>query len=1106
MANPFEYIVYEPDQVLTNEHLNETFNYLDQQNRWTRNKLIGIGIVCGLDIVLNPGVIEVTKGCGITSQGYLIAQEATNYTYYIPYSPVEIPGDLPFDHGAKLPFYAPFWATKKIWQLITDDQYAALESAKQLTAVTISSATSFLQDYVVALFLEAKETDLKNCNMQDCNNSGATMAFAIRPLLVAIKDLPEVLADSTNNKPTAPAANIPHQISLKRFNVPYAALNSTADVLNAFANIVDDTTLTQVSNAYNFAFQKYGGLVNVATNPFANLLANLKSYRNTVLTQNQVFIQYFYDFVDDLIKAWYEFSVKVSDINDTCCPDENLFPLHLILGLASDDTDPFTKDAYRDYFMYSGLFSQNEDAVSGAMLLFNRMVIMANKFTVQSQALQLQATLKITPSQYEYPWLSERAIPYYYQVNAAGAELYKYWNYHKTSHGSAAFNLGYNANLYNSNTAVTQPLLYDIEYNNFFRIEGFIGQNYNNVLTNILNQRQQYNLPFDVVAVSADQLKAGATLPQCNINDLETDYKLIIGEAACKIHLVFCFISKLPYKVVAYNSRKKTDTGLFETDKPVALKFSAFKVNVEAIDASGTAATAAYKKGDFMRQYCPAVADTIGSAYLNSLSSTGVFTNPVQINQSVPTTTAYHYFFEFIDSVETMMYALQTNTLAQLDIAAFNTIAQTYLVDTVLTFTILTELTVALTPASTGGANAQFVTLVEDTELDLLVDEMGVLTTICIAERIAILKTEYTARLTKYQQQLNFLNYYKNHPGLEHKAGVPKGGTFVLVYHSAATNATTPPAAAGSLAFEVPDEVVARENVAAAQAAAPAAPAATGEDTIKLIRSYLNSKTETLAETKDRILVLLERERAQAQQSQAQTIPDGAVIADFYIPYLCCSDCPPVAYVLEQPKNPPPPKPVVSMNTTFCDNDTDAEKITVSIAGGTFKKVAGLDDKGLTFTPATAGAGTYTIAYTAGGIDADPVTVTVLPTPNRFDFSGKSEKVTPNTDRTFTIDAAFGVEKPNTKFTYKWTFGDGFTVKEATGPVQHMQIIFDPEKDKQIKTQVTLTTSNGNCANLPVAHSYIVNPNGIQLAPTFKESETGFIKGIEGLFTKKKKK
>ena len=68
MANPNEYLVFEADQVLTNDHLNQMFYYLDQQNRWTRNKLIGMGIVCGLNLVQHAGVIEITKGCGITAQ------------------------------------------------------------------------------------------------------------------------------------------------------------------------------------------------------------------------------------------------------------------------------------------------------------------------------------------------------------------------------------------------------------------------------------------------------------------------------------------------------------------------------------------------------------------------------------------------------------------------------------------------------------------------------------------------------------------------------------------------------------------------------------------------------------------------------------------------------------------------------------------------------------------------------------------------------------------------------------------------------------------------------------------------------------------------------
>src|ERR1700733_5504482 len=116
MANPIEYIVYEPDQVLTNDHLNETFNYLDQQNRWTRNKLIGIGIVCGFDIVLSPGIIEITQGSGITSQGYLITQGTTDYKYYVPYVPADLPLDLsfnysktpPFIYNDALPFYPVF--------------------------------------------------------------------------------------------------------------------------------------------------------------------------------------------------------------------------------------------------------------------------------------------------------------------------------------------------------------------------------------------------------------------------------------------------------------------------------------------------------------------------------------------------------------------------------------------------------------------------------------------------------------------------------------------------------------------------------------------------------------------------------------------------------------------------------------------------------------------------------------------------------------------------------------------------------------------------------------------------------------------------------------
>src|SRR5690349_21754225 len=64
-----------PNQVLTHTQLNELAVYLEQQDRFTRQRLIGIGIVCGLQAKLintAPRTVKVSKGMGITSCGFLI--------------------------------------------------------------------------------------------------------------------------------------------------------------------------------------------------------------------------------------------------------------------------------------------------------------------------------------------------------------------------------------------------------------------------------------------------------------------------------------------------------------------------------------------------------------------------------------------------------------------------------------------------------------------------------------------------------------------------------------------------------------------------------------------------------------------------------------------------------------------------------------------------------------------------------------------------------------------------------------------------------------------------------------------------------------------------
>ena len=112
------YPVFEANQVLTNAHLNDLFEYLDEQTRLTRSNLIGIGIVCGLEVTFEaPGTVHLSKGCGVTSQGYLIVEPAdVDLAFVRPYK-------LPIEYGYP-PFIEPGTNPAEqydLWELFPDD-------------------------------------------------------------------------------------------------------------------------------------------------------------------------------------------------------------------------------------------------------------------------------------------------------------------------------------------------------------------------------------------------------------------------------------------------------------------------------------------------------------------------------------------------------------------------------------------------------------------------------------------------------------------------------------------------------------------------------------------------------------------------------------------------------------------------------------------------------------------------------------------------------------------------------------------------------------------------------------------------------------------------
>src|SRR5690606_1814015 len=145
------------NQLLTAENLNRLFDYLDEQERSTRTNLIGIGIVCGLEVSVNSSFNEITisKGVGITTQGHLVSWPGQSFRGFLTYNAVQ-----PL-------YYDRFVKPDKTQRMDLDELIPASteEGVKPLSK-------SYLEDKVVLMFVEMRNYNAKNCEPDSCDDKG----------------------------------------------------------------------------------------------------------------------------------------------------------------------------------------------------------------------------------------------------------------------------------------------------------------------------------------------------------------------------------------------------------------------------------------------------------------------------------------------------------------------------------------------------------------------------------------------------------------------------------------------------------------------------------------------------------------------------------------------------------------------------------------------------------------------------------------------------------------------------------------------------------------------------------------------------------------------
>lgn len=938
------YPVFEADQVLSNAHLNNLLNYLEQQERLSRIKLLGRGIVCGLEVNSSDQGISISKGIALTSQGYLLQLCDTLYTHFIPYVSPELPNDLYFlkQCGEIQNKDIPYYSKGNILELVP-------ETDKEVESKT-SLNTISLQDYAIVLFLEAEQIELKNCDNQDCNDKGSRINFIIKPLLVRRSDLN-----------TTPRISF-HSILLKRFNVPVAEMATTTDILQGFLDITDDNTLGNLSKNLTNSWDRFAVPLGLPKqNPLKGLnLINQRKKLDTNPSQ-RIYIQYFYDFVDDLLKAYIEFRSKVREVFGDCCPDEMDFPLHINLGLANQNTILGRRNTFRQYFELSPIINGQDKKSEEAALLLERLVAMVEGFSIDE--LNPQDPIVITPTNLGHEYLSYRAIPYYYDWN----RLNPLWYFNRSYSGNEAYNLGYRAAAQtNAPEPVRKPLLYDIERFDSFRIEGHIGMNYQVVLRELIGQKQNFNLPIDVLALNAIDLTdiLNGRNVKCHIEDLESDYRVMITGIVCQLQQIIEYVGNLrPQRTISETSKEAVSAksrdfyisrNLAEMQKTIRKDVSKNQqISITNAEIINNLALKNAEPGDKLADL---VAMDVGNFIVNHKA-------------------LYEYIIKqpdllliFLKQLAEIVKYLLSRDLQSFEEESYGNIWTPY-----------SKTVEKLMEEAENSNNPEIQRYFSKSNYELYFK--------CPNEKLFALKEEYRHRIEQYHAAVNFSEYFKKHPGMEHKAGVPKGGTFILVYHGITrqnvhqTNMNILPELSNSRT----SAVLALE---------------------KNISKTANSKTEAINITKDILSADIRSERKteyafasdliknlnlefdiskvlealasrdKAIRDQPLRIPTGTVIADFYLPYMCCSDCQPIAYVIPKEREPDIIAPTINLGkTAYCDNDTIIYPVNVTPEGGVFKINNKISIE-LNFTPSKLGSGNFTLSYEVNDQVAD-INITV---------------------------------------------------------------------------------------------------------------------------------
>ena len=848
------YPVFESGQVLTNGHLNQMFQWLNEQQMASRSKLFGMGIVCGFEVARESNQVLVSGGVALSSIGHLMTQDSDRtYTQYRNYElpvsqAVEDESDIDaLTANELLPF-----SDVALWELLGSDAEAV--NGKPMTNLS----AGFLQDKVVMLLLEAKQESLKNCDVNSCADKGARMQFTLRTVLISEADAIRFWQAETAQKPEMFPRDLNWQnlekllapAGIRKLVCSATGADSLEQIFTQVQSIINDGWLALRNqlqgsfDVYAYLLRDYFPVEEFPTDPWTGIESTLSTAIQSV--EDLILKVHHYDLLVDAVASYNEFIDSAKEYEALCCPSEKRFPFHVLLGKAeplkhvtqSNQQTPsavnFGLGAQAGYpylrhcFYPNPQFEAQHHCGQKVANLYYRTWLIFKRYQVDGL---LQKNIEISPSQ-RYGALSAKALPYYLTVNK-GDDLHRNWNPDATLKGALS-----KVNGYHVNSANPHPLAMMPDNHDFYRIEGLMGKPLGQAIADLRLQKSQLGLSFAIEPVFlpvksfADDFAKAEMLQvllqdntlqrlfKCKISDLDMIFMILIAVLFQLMISILYLLARLSpttqttasndgmgpgdYTAMSRYMVAPSDTDALMAEMDAGAINGSFKLKM----TQGTYSQSSEDSSFILKQIKKGtlITDDVLDVLNEEADPNGQAALLYKRTKQLDSGDLYEKVKEVVGgnaAADDLEHSYQSMRMMQeseklMDKLAVESLAQ-------FDFDGFENSMTELNDAHQKLKQVQEKKKETDQSVAQGIDsQMSMLSTLGQSSMMANLKQEFSKRLESIFTEMLFDGFVKKHPGTEHLCGVPKGGTLILAYtHKSMLDKYVPSSASNEVATEV---------------------------------------------------------------------------------------------------------------------------------------------------------------------------------------------------------------------------------------------------------------------------------------------------------------